>query len=350
MEVIKGKGLSIANGRSLETAGKLPEAADIYQQMVDRDPVNQQALSRLLLIYRKLKEYRKELTAIDAALSAYQEKDDTKQSAWLKAHPKAAGAGKAMLKTLGGASATAFGVNPAVARLLKRKELVERKVTGAKGKAAKGRTAKKKTSKKKLPPKKTAPHPLRIVPDKARTKQQKKAEAAEKKRIAAEARREKAEQQRQEKQRRKEEAAEARKQAAEKRKAELAEERERIRQEKQNAKDAAAAAKKAATEAKGRPSLFVVSLRYLVSLEKIDNAMDEHLAFLDKHYRSGAFLVSGRQVPRTGGIIIARGRNRDAIERLMKQDPFVKKKYASIDIVEFSASRSVEALGRWLKK
>lgn len=347
MEVIRGKGLSIANGRSLEQAGKLQEAADIYQQMVDRDPLNQEAMSRLLLVYRKLKEYKKELDAIDAALDAYQQKDQSKQAAWLKAHPKAAGASRAMLKELGGASATAFGINPTVTRLLKRKELVERKVSGNKGRKA----AKKKTTPKKkaVSPQKKAPHPLKAIVNKDKVKEQKRAEAAERKRVAAEERKEKAEQQRLERQRRKEEAAAAQKEAAEKRKAEREAEKERVRQEKQAVKEAEALARKKAAEAKSFPSLFVISLRYLVSLEKIDNLMEEHLAFLNKHYKAGNFLVSGRQVPRTGGIIIARGKNRDAIEKLARQDPFVKRRYASYDIVEFSASRSVDALSRWLK-
>jgi uncharacterized protein YciI len=76
-----------------------------------------------------------------------------------------------------------------------------------------------------------------------------------------------------------------------------------------------------------------------VSLDKIDKAMPSHVAFLKNHFEKGDFLVSGRQVPRTGGIIIARGKGRDAVERLMKNDPFVKKKLASVDIVEFTASQ-----------
>ena len=32
--------------------------------------------------------------------------------------------------------------------------------------------------------------------------------------------------------------------------------------------------------------------------------MKAHVAFLNKHYASGRFVVSGRKVPREGGIII----------------------------------------------
>ncbi len=123
---------------------------------------------------------------------------------------------------------------------------------------------------------------------------------------------------------------------------EAAEERKRIEQEK---KKAAAAER----EAKAHPSLFIVSLRYLVPVERIDAVMEQHVAFLDKHFARGEFLVSGRQVPRTGGIILARGKDRTTVERIMQQDPFVKKKLASVDIVEFRASKMAKGLQGWLR-
>lgn len=102
-----------------------------------------------------------------------------------------------------------------------------------------------------------------------------------------------------------------------------------------------AAAKQEASAAKERraeerrlaaiPSLFVISLRYLAPLEKIDAMLPKHLAFLDKHFDAGDFLAAGRQVPRTGGIVIARGKNRASVERIIKQDPFVKSKLASVE-------------------
>ena len=75
--------------------------------------------------------------------------------------------------------------------------------------------------------------------------------------------------------------------------------------------------------------------------------MKRHMAYLDKHYDNGNFLISGRQVPRTGGIIIARARNRNAIEKIVKQDPFLKRKRASADIIEFIVSQSRKELEGW---
>lgn len=81
---------------------------------------------------------------------------------------------------------------------------------------------------------------------------------------------------------------------------------------------------------------FIISLTYVRPLEAIDAAMKEHVAFLERHERAGRFIVWGRKVPRTGGIIIACGDDRAAIERAMEEDPFVTKKLATYEVTEFS--------------
>ncbi len=85
--------------------------------------------------------------------------------------------------------------------------------------------------------------------------------------------------------------------------------------------------------------MFVIELLYKVDLAQIDASMKEHVAFLRKHYASGTFLVSGRKVPRDGGIILAIGEDRGAIEAVVREDPFVKLGLADYRIVEFRASQ-----------
>ena len=42
-----------------------------------------------------------------------------------------------------------------------------------------------------------------------------------------------------------------------------------------------------------------------------------HVRFLEKYYASGHFLVSGRKIPRDGGVILAVGEDRDEIEAII---------------------------------
>jgi uncharacterized protein YciI len=83
-------------------------------------------------------------------------------------------------------------------------------------------------------------------------------------------------------------------------------------------------------------SWFVISLHYIEPLSAIDAAMKEHIAFLDEHKKAGTFIAWGRKVPRTGGIILASGKNRADIERIVAEDPFVTRGLAEVEVTEFS--------------
>jgi uncharacterized protein YciI len=67
--------------------------------------------------------------------------------------------------------------------------------------------------------------------------------------------------------------------------------------------------------------------------------MAAHVAFLQKHYAAGTFVVSGRKIPRDGGIIIAAGKSRREIEAIVQEDPFHAHGLANFRIIEFRASQ-----------
>ena len=92
--------------------------------------------------------------------------------------------------------------------------------------------------------------------------------------------------------------------------------------------------------------MFVVELNYVAPLGEIDARMKEHMAFLRKYYASGNFLVSGRQVPRAGGIILAVGESKEKIESIMREDPFVSHGLATVRVIEFRASQKADDIQR----
>jgi uncharacterized protein YciI len=85
--------------------------------------------------------------------------------------------------------------------------------------------------------------------------------------------------------------------------------------------------------------MFVIELTYETDLAKIDANMAAHVKYLKKYYAAGHFLVSGRKIPRDGGIIIAVGTDRDQIEAIVREDPFVARKLARYRIIEFRNSQ-----------
>lgn len=88
--------------------------------------------------------------------------------------------------------------------------------------------------------------------------------------------------------------------------------------------------------------MFVIELTYKVDLVEIDAHMAAHVRFLKKYYASGNFLVSGRKIPREGGIILAVGKSRREIEAILKEDPFCEHGLAEFRIVEFRASQRAD--------
>lgn len=88
--------------------------------------------------------------------------------------------------------------------------------------------------------------------------------------------------------------------------------------------------------------VFIIELQYKVELAQIDAHMKTHVAFLRKHYAAGTFVMSGRKVPRDGGIIIAAGHDRARLEAIVREDPFVTLGLADYRIIEFRASQRAD--------
>jgi uncharacterized protein YciI len=90
--------------------------------------------------------------------------------------------------------------------------------------------------------------------------------------------------------------------------------------------------------------MFVIELIYKVELSEIDANMRPHMAYLKKHYAAGRFLLSGRKVPREGGIILALGESREQLEAIVREDPFVTRGLADYRIIEFRESQRADSI------
>ena len=88
--------------------------------------------------------------------------------------------------------------------------------------------------------------------------------------------------------------------------------------------------------------MFVIELIYKADLAEIDAHMKAHMVYLKKYYAAGNFLVSGRKIPRDGGIILAVGASRQEIEGIVRQDPFCTHGLADFRIIEFRASQRAD--------
>ncbi|MFD9130255.1 YciI family protein [Kitasatospora sp. NPDC059571] len=81
--------------------------------------------------------------------------------------------------------------------------------------------------------------------------------------------------------------------------------------------------------------MFILELTYTAPLDRVEALLADHVAWLERNYAAGVLLASGRKVPRDGGVIVAAGDDRAAIERLAADDPFSRAGIAEYRITEF---------------
>ena len=96
-------------------------------------------------------------------------------------------------------------------------------------------------------------------------------------------------------------------------------------------------------------SMFVIELIYTASLKEIDAHMTAHVKYLKKYYASGHFLISGRKIPRDGGIIVATGASREDVEVIVREDPFCRNGLADFRIIEFRASQQADDMPKRIR-
>jgi uncharacterized protein YciI len=96
--------------------------------------------------------------------------------------------------------------------------------------------------------------------------------------------------------------------------------------------------------------MFVIELIYKVDLARIDAHMAAHVRYLKKYYAAGNFLVSGRKMPRDGGIILAVAESRGRIEAIAAEDPFHAHGLADFRIIEFRASQRADDIQKRIER
>ncbi|MEZ4955681.1 MAG: YciI family protein [Saprospiraceae bacterium] len=84
--------------------------------------------------------------------------------------------------------------------------------------------------------------------------------------------------------------------------------------------------------------MFVIELTYKVGLDKVDEYLEEHVVYLKKQYANNVFIASGKKVPRTGGVIFSKLKNKKDLLRILDEDPFKVNNLADYRIIEFIPS------------
>lgn len=85
--------------------------------------------------------------------------------------------------------------------------------------------------------------------------------------------------------------------------------------------------------------MFLAILTYTQALDAIDALLPAHVAYLDAQYAAGRFVMSGRRVPRTGGVIVLDAPDLATAQAWLQDDPFYQAEVARYELFEFTPSK-----------
>ncbi len=95
--------------------------------------------------------------------------------------------------------------------------------------------------------------------------------------------------------------------------------------------------------------MFFIELIFTQPLEEIvRNHGAAHGDFLDRYYQSGNFIVSGPEVPKIGGVILAKAKDYAEIKAIIEEDPFVIHGVVDYHIIEFEPNKQQTWFNRTL--
>jgi uncharacterized protein YciI len=81
--------------------------------------------------------------------------------------------------------------------------------------------------------------------------------------------------------------------------------------------------------------MFIAISKYTKPLEVVDRLRAAHKEYLQSLFAADKLLISGRQNPPAGGVIISKAISRDEFKEIIANDPFTKAEVAVYTITEF---------------
>jgi len=91
----------LEKGLVLEQEGDFDQAEKLYLDTIRKHPLEAGSYNRLMIIYRKQKEYKKEHKIILQAIKAYEDDVKATQTNWVQSNRKAARLSKQLVQSLG---------------------------------------------------------------------------------------------------------------------------------------------------------------------------------------------------------------------------------------------------------
>ena len=90
--------------------------------------------------------------------------------------------------------------------------------------------------------------------------------------------------------------------------------------------------------------MFLLRATYNRPIEEVDQLLEGHKAWIMKNFDEGRILLTARQVPLVGGIILARGESAEEMWAMLEEDPFKTSGMADYEVLEYAPVRAAEGV------
>ncbi|WP_337012008.1 YciI family protein [Pantoea sp. AS142] len=87
--------------------------------------------------------------------------------------------------------------------------------------------------------------------------------------------------------------------------------------------------------------MYVVFLNYVRPIEEVEVLLAAHIEWLNRYFEAGFFIAAGRKDPRTGGMLLVRDIERERLDAMLAEDPFVA--VAQYEVTKVNVTRAAEA-------
>ena len=90
--------------------------------------------------------------------------------------------------------------------------------------------------------------------------------------------------------------------------------------------------------------MYIALLTYTAPETEVGYALPDHSDWLRKQFTKGVFLVSGKGNGPADHVILTRSVLRGRLDAILASDPFVVRRLARYEIIEFTATRTAQEL------
>lgn len=88
--------------------------------------------------------------------------------------------------------------------------------------------------------------------------------------------------------------------------------------------------------------MFLLLARYTKPIEEVDRLLEEHKAWIGRN--SDRILLTAREEPLIGGLILARGADLEEIWAMIREDPFHVAGVSEYEVREYRPARTAPGL------